>query len=86
MALISKKKIIYPVSLKLRKYLQKYGREVDFPIHYADLLRYSSSIPLYDSKGNEIYAENSDGSWCKCEYDSKGNKIYYEKPLVHLNS
>ncbi|MFD2200625.1 hypothetical protein [Shivajiella indica] len=57
MALISKKKIIYPVSLKLREYLQKYGREVDFPIHYADLLRYSSSVPLYDSKGNDTLWE-----------------------------
>lgn len=57
MALISKKKLIYPISIGLREYLRKYGREVDFPIHYADLLRYSSSIPLYDYKGNDTLWE-----------------------------
>lgn len=57
MALISKKKIIYSISSGLKKYLEKYGREVDFPIHYKDLLRYSSSIPLYDYKGNDTLWE-----------------------------
>lgn len=57
MALISKKKIIYPISDVLRSFLQKYGREVDFPIHYNDLLRYSGSIPLYDYKGNDTLWE-----------------------------
>lgn len=57
MALISKKKIIYPISAGLRHFLQTYGREVDFPIHYRDLLRYSGSIPLYDSKGNDTHWE-----------------------------
>jgi hypothetical protein len=57
MALISKKKIIYPISDDLRIFLQKYGREVDFPIHYNDLLRYSGSIPLYDYKGNDTLWE-----------------------------
>lgn len=57
MALISKKKKIYPISETLREYLIKYGREVNFPIHYADLLRYSSSIPLYDYKGNDTLWE-----------------------------
>lgn len=57
MALISKKKIIFPISSGLRKFLQDYGREVDFPIHYRDLLRYSGSIPLYDSKGNDTHWE-----------------------------
>lgn len=57
MALISKKKIIYPISSKLRVFLQAYGREVDFPIQYNDLLRYSTSIALYDSKGNDTLWE-----------------------------
>lgn len=57
MALISKKKIIYPISSSLKKYLIKYGREVDFPIHYKDLLRYSSSVPLYDYKGSDTLWE-----------------------------
>lgn len=33
---------------------------------------------IRDSKGNEIYFENSDGLWKKYEYDSKGNLPYYE--------
>ena len=33
---------------------------------------------IKDSKGQEIYAENSKGFWYKREYDSKGNEIYYE--------
>jgi hypothetical protein len=77
MALISKKKIIYPISPRLREFLNKYGREVDFPIQYNDLLRYNSSIALYDSKGNDtlwetIFFAESDRE--EIHYDVK--KIY----------
>ena len=57
MALISKKKIIYPIGSGLRTYLTNYGREVDIPIHYHELLRYSNSIALYDSKEQDTYWE-----------------------------
>lgn len=57
MALISKKKIVFPISEGLRKYLIKYGREVDIPIHYKELLRFSNSIALYDFKGNDTLWE-----------------------------
>ena len=33
---------------------------------------------VYDERGNEIYHENSDGSWEKRKYDERGNEIYYE--------
>ena len=33
---------------------------------------------IKDSKGNEIYLENSNGYWAKRERDSKGNQIYWE--------
>ena len=36
------------------------------------------SLCLYDSNGNLIYYENSNGDWCKNEFDSNGNEIYYE--------
>lgn len=36
------------------------------------------SLHLYDSNGNEIYFENSDGYWAKYLYDSNGNEIYFE--------
>ena len=51
MALISKKKIAYPISALLRSYLKKYREDIYLPITYQDLLRYNNSIPLYDSKG-----------------------------------
>jgi hypothetical protein len=57
MALISKKKIIYPIGTGLRRYLTHYGREVDIPIHYHELLRYTNSIALYDSKEQDTYWE-----------------------------
>ncbi|TDQ19128.1 hypothetical protein DFQ04_0945 [Algoriphagus boseongensis] len=72
MALISKKKLIYPISAGLRKYLIKYGREVDIPIHYHELLRYSNSIALYDSK-------DQDTLWETVFYDQS------DREEIHLN-
>lgn len=57
MAVISKKKIPYPVTPSLRKYLLKYDRETDLKIEYEDLARYDNSIPQYDSKGNDTLWE-----------------------------
>ena len=33
---------------------------------------------VYDTNGNEIYWETSNGSWTKREYDTNGNEIYWE--------
>jgi hypothetical protein len=77
MALISKKKIVFPISAGLRKFLQKYGREVDFPIHYSDLLRYVSSIALYDYKGNDTL-------WETVLYaDSDREEIHYSVKKIY---
>jgi hypothetical protein len=35
-------------------------------------------IFVYDSNGNIIYIETSDGNWEKREYDTNGNIIYIE--------
>ncbi|MDN3671008.1 hypothetical protein QWY93_16965 [Echinicola jeungdonensis] len=72
MVLISKKKHIYPISTGLRRYLIKYGREVDIPIHYRELLRFSSSIALYDFKGNDTL-------WETVFYDE------YDRLDIHYN-
>jgi hypothetical protein len=72
MALISKKKLIYPISEVLRRYLISYSREVDIPIHYYELLRYTSSIALYDSK----------------EQDTLWETVFYaesDREEIHLN-
>jgi len=57
MALISRKKKIYNISRNLREYLQTYGREEHIGIQYDDLIRYNSSIPLYDKQGNDTLWE-----------------------------
>ena len=51
MAIISKKKIPFTISQKLRTYLHKYKRTIAVPIEYESLLRYDNSIPLYDNQG-----------------------------------
>ena len=32
---------------------------------------------IKDKNGNQIYFENSEGSWLKREFDSNGNEIYF---------
>lgn len=51
MAGIRKKKIIYKVSHPLRNYLINHNREQQLTTTYNDLMRYDTSIPLYDSRG-----------------------------------
>lgn len=57
MALISKKKIPFIISPRLRKYLQKYGREKELPLQYEDLTRYDNKISLYDKNGKDTLWE-----------------------------
>ena len=59
-----------------------YGlRTNEYPLVLSKLFKGPVSIKgnrVYDSNGNEIYRENSDGYWIKSEYDTNGNKIYQE--------
>jgi hypothetical protein len=48
---ISKKKLVFPVSGSLRKYLHTYDRETTLPVQYRDLVHYAESFPYYDKKG-----------------------------------
>ena len=57
MALISKKKELYRINNRLRKYLIKYNREYPMTISYDDLLRYENAITLYDKSGNDTLWE-----------------------------
>lgn len=57
MALISKKKKIFPVSNNLMKYLQQHGRHLKIPIRYDDLTRANNAIPLYDSEDKDTLWE-----------------------------
>ena len=50
----------------------------------AKLLKHDfnkGSLYLYDSNGNQIYSEKSDGFWVKQEFDSNGNEIYSENAI-----
>jgi len=57
MALISKKKAVYPVSKALYSFLSTYGREAPIPLSYTDLLRFTDSISLLDDEGNDTLWE-----------------------------
>lgn len=57
MPLISRKKQIYPISPPLRTYLRKFDKEIALEVSYDDLLRYTSSISLYDSRGEDTLWE-----------------------------
>ena len=58
----SRKKPIFPVNAQLRKYLIKYGREVNLPANYNDLRNFTYTIPIKDKNGN-------DTAWEKASYD-----------------
>lgn len=49
----SKKKIPYPISDALFYYLDDYERRVTLPLKYEDLLRFTTSVPLYDITGKD---------------------------------
>jgi hypothetical protein len=61
----SKKKIPFPVSDRFKTYLRKYNREVELPLKYADLQRYTVSMALLDTDGNDtlwetVYFQDND--------------------------
>jgi hypothetical protein len=60
----SRKKPFFPVNKELRTYLKTYGREVNLPVTYNDLLHITYSIPLKDKEGKDTL-------WEKCLYDMK---------------
>ncbi|NJB72445.1 hypothetical protein GGR42_002936 [Saonia flava] len=50
---MSKKKPAYPVNKRLDAYLDYYNRKIEIPIFYEDLLRFSGSITVYDTEGED---------------------------------
>ena len=53
----------------------------------AQLLKHDfpkGSLYLYDSNGNQIYYETSDGYWSKHDYDPNGKEIYYEDSFGYI--
>ncbi len=71
MARIKEKKIPYSIDKGLRRYLKAYRREMDLPILYSDLLRYSEGVTLYDKYGNDTL-------WISL--------LYQQEDLNHINA
>lgn len=73
--LISRKKVIYPVSDALTEYLTRYERVTTQGIRYADLGRYTSSVPLYDENGRDTL-------WSTLLYGPNEQYEIYEQLLI----
>ncbi|MBS1783445.1 MAG: hypothetical protein JSS78_10290 [Bacteroidetes bacterium] len=68
---ISKKKPFFPIHDTLRSYLRYYGRDIELPIKYADLTRFSTAIPAYDNQGKDTLWETA---------------IYSPEETIHLHN
>ena len=56
---ISRKKLVYAVREPLRRYLREYGREVNLPTSYQDLMNYQESMALMDKDGKDTLWETA---------------------------
>lgn len=65
-------KDVFPVNAAFREYLQHYGRDVELPILYTDLINYSYADPLKDKKGKWTHWENAVYETCQLELLKKG--------------
>ena len=72
----SKKKPMFPVNARLRSYLKQHGREVQLPVSYHDLLRFTYSVPIKDRF-------NQPTLWESASYDLK-EWDYLREGLVHI--
>lgn len=54
---ISQKKIHFTIKENLRKYLNRYSREIELPISYSDLNHHENAVPLYDKAGRDTLWE-----------------------------
>lgn len=61
--LISKKKIPFPITDRLLSYLEEFGRSIQIPLAYPDLLRFEDSVPIVDESGEDTL-------WINCIYSS----------------
>jgi hypothetical protein len=77
--MISKKKICYPISPALRRYLKWYQREQQLPLGYRDLLYFSETIPVRDAKGNDTLWETAIYNPSDTEMLHNGLKVIYAK-------
>jgi len=74
--------IVTNIELPYLKYLNMYGlKDYECVLVLSKLYDQPVTIEgngVYDTNGNKIYIEDSNGYWAKWEYDTNGDKIYYE--------
>ena len=74
---ISKKKLFFPVNEQLRQYLDYYGREIELPVKYDDLMHFNSAIPVYDKEGVDTLWETALYNPADTEHIHEGLKQIY---------
>lgn len=66
------KKDIFPLSVGLRKYLTAYGRDINLPVMYKDLLNYRYATSLKDKNGKFTHWETAVYDLKEMEYLREG--------------
>lgn len=56
---ISRKKQVFPINSKLRRYLVENRRGVEVPVTYRDLIRFNNTLPLLDHDGKDTLWETA---------------------------
>ena len=74
---ISKKKLFFPVNEQLRQYLDYYGRGIELPVKYDDLMHFNSAIPVYDKEGVDTLWETALYNPADTEHIHEGLKQIY---------
>lgn len=72
----TRKKPLFPIGERMREYLVEYGREMNLPAGYRDLLRFTYSVPLKDKFGKDTL-------WESVSYDMRDWK-YLRESLVSI--
>ena len=72
----SKKKVPFDISPDFFSYLKNYGRQHPLPLQYEDLLRFISSVPLIDLRGDDTLWETV--------YYSELDSIEINEALTHI--
>jgi len=72
----TRKKPLFPVCERLHEYLVEYGREMNLPAGYRDLLRFTYSVPLKNKYGKDTL-------WETVSYDMRDWK-YLRESLVSI--
>lgn len=74
---MSKKKPAFPVNQMLDAYLEHYSRKIEIPIFYDDLLRFSGSVVVYDSKDEDtLWVRVFYSEFDRMEIDISLKKVY----------